>query len=446
VAGEPVSFLPTDGLSYDPAEPRYWDAAGLDREVRRVFEVCNGCRLCFKYCDAFPTLFGLVDRVHDGDVGALTTEERSQVESQCFQCKLCEVQCPYTPRDGHAFQLDFPKLIHRCRAQGARTGKPRLRDRLLGDPDRMGRLARMSLGLANWMNRRRSFRWLLEKVLGVHREKALPPFARRTFTKWAKAEGLVRDEPGGEAVLFGTCFVEHNAPSLGKDAVEVYKKCGVDLRCAEGLACCGMPAWEHGDLDTVRAKARENLDALMPFVDRDALVVVVNPTCSMMLRREWPELLEGVDRQRAIRLAHAVRDASEHLWSIRNEPRFSSDFRTAPKGKVAYHAPCHLRTQGVGFKGRDLIKRFPDVDVDTVQECSGHDGTWSMTTEGFEPSKRIGSRCFDGMREAEAALWVTDCPLAAIQLGQHAGTPALHPLTVLARAYRGEPFPEARSS
>jgi glycerol-3-phosphate dehydrogenase subunit C len=168
----------------------------------------------------------------------------------------------------------------------------------------------------------------------------------------------------------------------------------------------------------------------------------VNPTCSMMMRREWPHLLDGADRARAERLAPAVMDVSEYLWSIRNEARFSTAFASAPPGgKVAYHAPCHLRAQAIGFKGRDLLRKIPGVTISaTVMECCGHDGTFAMTVEGFEPSQRIGKKAFDGMQAAEAEVWATDCPLAAIQFAQHAGRKPLHPVTLLARAYRGERF------
>jgi Fe-S oxidoreductase len=178
----------------------------------------------------------------------------------------------------------------------------------------------------------------------------------------------------------------------------------------------------------------------MPHVDAGSKVIAINPTCSMMLRREWPELLEGVDRERAARLAAAVRDPSEFLWSIRKEDRFNTDFRSSPEGRVAYHAPCHLRTQGVGFKGRDLLRKLPGVTPHTVMECCGHDGTHAMMVGGFEYSQRVGKRSFDDMNDAGAELWATDCPLAALQFEQHAGRKALHPMSILAKAYRGEPF------
>jgi glycerol-3-phosphate dehydrogenase subunit C len=203
-----------------------------------------------------------------------------------------------------------------------------------------------------------------------------------------------------------------------------------------------MPAWETGDLASLREQARRDLDLLVPYVERGAKVLVVNPTCSMMMRREWPHLVRAEDRARAERLAAAVMDVSEFVWSIRNEPRFSLDFKaTPPGGKVAYHAPCHLRAQAVGFKGRDLARKIPGVTVTTtVMECCGHDGTFAMTVEGFEPSRRIGKKAFDAMAAAQAEVWITDCPLAALQFQQHAGKKPLHPMTLLARAYRGEGF------
>ena len=439
---ERISYLPTPGLSYDPSEEKYWDADKLDQEVRRAFEICHGCRMCFKYCGSFPTLFSLIDDRYAGDVRRLDAGDVESVMSACFQCKLCEVQCPYTPRDGHEFQLDFPKLVHRHAALRLKRQGKSLRDRFLGDPDAAARAARASLGLANLANRSRPLRVLMEKTLGVHRDKLLPDFARQPFDRWAAENGYVRAEPGGEVVLFQTCFVQHNEPQIGRDILEVLRACGVDVRVVEGLVCCGMPAWEHGDRDALAGQARRDLDLLLPYVERGAKVLVVNPTCTMMMRREWPHLVDPQDRARAQQLAAAVRDPSEFLWGIRDEARFVSAFRsTPPGGKVAYHAPCHLRAQGIGFKGRDLLRRIPGVTVTaTVMECCGHDGTYAMKVEGFEPSQRIGRKAFEAMIASGAQVWATECPLAALQFQQHAGRKPLHPLAVLARATRAGGF------
>jgi Fe-S oxidoreductase len=433
-------------MSYDPEQPKYWDAHALQQEVTRGFELCHGCRMCFKYCDSFPILFDLLDRKHEGDVRRIDRPETDRVLGACFQCKLCEVQCPYTPRDGHEFQLDFPRLVHRYQAVKRRKVAPLLRDRILSMPDVAGSLARASFGLANLLNRSRPFRFLMEKLLGIHREKLLPEFAASTFERWAERTGrIVRRVPSAnppEAVLFQTCYVQNNDPAIGRDTLEVLDRNQVRSACAAGLVCCGMPAWEIGDLEAMRRQAKTNLQVLLPFVEAGSRVIAINPTCAMMMRREYPTLLASEDRASAEKLAAAVSDPSEFLWSIRKEERFNTDFKSSPGDQVAYHAPCHLRAQGVGFKARDLLKKIPGVTPHVTMECCGHDGTHAMKVEGFDYSKRVGKKAFDEMKSKGAAVWATDCPLAALQFRQHANVSPMHPMTILARAYRADGFEE----
>src|SRR5207253_9273336 len=113
----------------------------------------------------------------------------------------CEVQCPYTERDGHEFRLDFPKLVHRYAAQRTRRDGLTLQDRLLENPDAAGTMARASFGIANAANKVKLHRIFLEKTLGIHRNKLLPDFAQTTFERWAERSGKISAEPGGEVVL-----------------------------------------------------------------------------------------------------------------------------------------------------------------------------------------------------------------------------------------------------
>ena len=431
-----ISYLPTDGLTYDPGDSKYWDKSAMDKEIERTFEICHGCRMCFKYCDSFPTLFSFLDKQYNGEVKKIKPEDTQQIMDACFQCKLCEVQCPYTIRDGHEFKLDFPKLVHRYKAVNSKDKPGSLRDSILANPEKSAGMARASFGLANVMNRVSIHRWFLEKILGIHRKKLLPDFSFSTFEHWAARLGLIRKNSKAETVLFQTCYVQHNEPQIGKDTLEVLNKNKVDCACVKGLRCCGMPAWEQGDLETLQANAKHNLDILMPFVEKGSKVLAINPTCSMMMRREYPELLEGHDRERAIKLADSINDPSEFLWNIRKEERFNTDTNKLPAETISYHAPCHLRAQGIGFKGRDLIKKITGSKIKTVMECCGHDGTYAMKVESFEASKRIGKKSFDGMKTEETEVWATDCPLAALQFKQHAGVKPKHPMSILAEAYR----------
>jgi glycerol-3-phosphate dehydrogenase subunit C len=109
-----IESKPTEGLSYSPVEAKYWERAGLAKELERVYDICQGCRLCFNLCPSLPALFDAIDKEGE-DVRNLTDEQTWRVIDLCYGWKLCEVKCPYTPRDGHEFQLDFPRLMMRAK-------------------------------------------------------------------------------------------------------------------------------------------------------------------------------------------------------------------------------------------------------------------------------------------------------------------------------------------
>ena len=304
---EPVPYAPTAGISYSPSESVYWDHDALSGEIDRTFEICHGCRMCFKYCDSFPILFSFIDERHDGDVRKINEIETDQIMDACFQCKLCEVQCPYTVRENHEFLLDFPKLVHRYKAQKTAKHGVSFRNKMLGDPEKTAKLVRSTFGIADKLNQKsRIHRKFMEFLVGIHNEKNLPKFPRKTFTSWAEKENLISGQSEGEVVLFPTCYVENNEPEIGQDTVKVLKKNGISVTCEKGLACCGMPAWESGDLKTMQDFASKNLDLLEPHVKAGKKVVAINPTCSMMLRQEYPELVKEEDRERALLLAEKV--------------------------------------------------------------------------------------------------------------------------------------------
>src|SRR4029077_11878821 len=167
-------------------------------------------------------------------------------------------------------------------------------------------------------------------------------------------------------------------------------------------------------------------------------IAAINPTCSMTMRREYPMLLSGDEVQV---FAAAVVDPNELLFEIKRQGKFNRDFRTTP-GKIAYHVPCHLKAQNIGFRSRDMMRTIPGAEVVTVDACTAHDGTWAMKKEYFALSMKWGEKAFSGMRYAEASVMATDCPLSAIQIEQATGTRPLHPLEVIARAYEDDGFPD----
>ena len=443
------SYENTNDAIYDSYHPKYGDVASIERELDRTFDLCNGCRMCFKYCPSFPTLFKAMDRT-EADVTKVTGEEKAQVIGECYQCRICYVVCPYTETDKHPYVIDFPALMLRSKILATQKKGVKLREKLLGNPDFLGRL---NTGWVSYLvnkSMKNSFhRQLLHSVLGLHKKKLMPDFHRRSFATWFKKhrkqqkKNLKKTAPLGETtqnkiVLFSTCFVNYNNPQIGQDAISVLEKNRVHVEHPK-QNCCGMPNLECGDLKAARKKMKRNVKRLLPYVRQGYKVLAINPTCSMTLKQEYDKFLAPAKwREAAKEVSQATMDLHEYLFELKKSENFNQEFKSSP-GKVAYHVPCHLRAQNIGFKSRDILKLIPQTQVTPVAECCGHDGTWAIKKEYFEMSLKAGKRAFEGLQNQNAEKIATDCPLAAIQLQQGMMDDSKerpeHPIQLLAKAY-----------
>ena len=425
--------------AYDPTDPRYYDEKDLRSEVERIFSLCADCRMCVKYCGSFPTMFDAIDdyctegKYAEVDTKKFKVEDVGKVVDLCFQCKLCYIKCPYTPGD-HDWAIDFPRLMTRAKAQGVKKKGVPFVDKLLGNPDLVGKLGTATATLANWGNENPLNRKLMESVVGIHKDKKLPPFASKTFA--AQFDSQCKSpwgEPVAKVAFFSTCYVNYNQPEIGTDTLEVMARNNVDVVFAYDR-CCGMPLWHNGDMDGAIEAAKLNVSSLLRHVQDGRAIIATNPTCSQMIRVEYPRLL-GTDD--AKKVANQTMDPMEFLAKLAAEGKLNKDFKTGA-GEIGYHIPCHLRAQNIGYKTRDVLALLPGTKVKVVEECSGHDGTWAMKKENFEQSLKWGSRAFQQMAEGDPKVTCSDCPLAAIQIEQGNGRRPLNPMQILAKSYRGE--------
>jgi glycerol-3-phosphate dehydrogenase subunit C len=408
----------------------FWDESQLEGEFKRVFDICNGCRRCYNLCPSFNDLFERLDKEEvDGDAEKLNGADLRSVTDLCYQCKLCFNHCPYTPP--HRWEVDFPRLMLRSKAvQVKRTGST-LQDRFLGQVDRIGRLGTLFAPLTNWLNRNRLNRWLMEKMLGIHRDRILPSYASETFRRWFdKRSAKVGSANTRKVALFCTCTVNFNNPEVGQACVKVLERNGVQVACPE-QQCCGMPFLDGGDLEATKANAQANVDSLYPLVQSGYDVVVPAPTCSYMLKREYPALLQSDHAQK---VAEKTFDICEYLMALHAVGKLDTNF-VRGAGQVAYQIPCHLRAQNIGFKSRDLMQLLPNTSVHTIEKCSAIDGTWGLKEQYFDLSLKVAEPLLREIRESKPNVTVSDCSLAGLQIEQGLGSKTLHPIQVLERAY-----------
>jgi Fe-S oxidoreductase len=433
--------------TFDIRKPEFWDRADVDGELRRVYDICNGCRRCLPLCPSFKVMFDRLDvEAVDGDIDRLPAADVKEVVDLCYQCKLCYNHCPYTPP--HRWAVDFPRLMLRARASEARATGVTLQDRVLGNTDLIGKLGSLTAPLSNWMNEFAAHRALLQAVAGIHKDRNLPRFHRETFSRWfsrrpggaarpASREAEAAPGPTGAAAprvprkvaLFATCTVEYNDPAIGRAAVAVLEHNGIDVSLP-AQRCCGMPYLDGGAVDQCRALMRDNVRTLAAAVREGREIVSPGPTCSYMLKQEYP-WLDGSDDARLV-AAH-TRDLFEYLAMLHAEGALDTRF-PREVGAVTYHVPCHLRAQNIGTKSADVLGLIPGAAVTVVERCSAVDGTWGFKKEYYELSLKVAKPLFDAV-SAGGPVTATDCPLAALQITQGTSRPARHPIQVLADAY-----------
>jgi glycerol-3-phosphate dehydrogenase subunit C len=420
----------------DPNDARFWDERDLEGELRRVFEVCHSCRMCVNFCGSFPDLFARVDRdiekreAHGAEL--LDAGDFTSVTDLCWQCKMCYIECPYTADQGHEWLIDVPRLLMREKAVRAKRVGISMQDRALGEPGRLGRMmAGPQAPLTNIVQTNRLLRKVNEKALGISSEFPVPTFASKTFESWlAKHEPLETAGKAGTVAIFATCLGDYNFPRIAAATVRVLEKNGYRVERPQ-QECCGMPNLDGGDIDAAKAKARFNVEKLLPYVDAGNPVIVCGPTCSYTMKKEWPELLGTPE---AKRVAEHTFEIMEWLERMRRDKTLVRDFAKG-FGKVAYHAACHLRAQKIGTPGARILALLPDTEVDIIEKCSAVDGTWGMKAQYYEMGRRYAQKLVRGIEDAEAKLVVTDCPLSALRIEKENEVRPLHPVEALAVGY-----------
>jgi glycerol-3-phosphate dehydrogenase subunit C len=342
----------------------------------------------------------------------------------CSSCGICTQACPHGV---HIAEIN-------TQAKGRvreRDGVP-VREQLIARPTVVGRLGTPAAPVANWTLRNPLLRLAVEKVIGIHREAAMPAFAGRTFQAWARRH---RSPAAGKRVVyFHGCGANYYEPAVGEMAVAVLAHNGfaVDVPKQD---CCGLPLQSNGMFDDARGYVRRLVGRLAPAAPDDTPIIGTSTSCTLMLKREAKEILGLAGEPELEYVSARTYDIVEFLLALHEQGELRTDFSPVDL-TVTYHAPCQQQGHGIGKPALDLFALIPGLRVvENDASCCGVAGTYGLKREKYAIAMKVGSTLFGQIERAAPDLAVCDSETCRWHIEKATGVRSVHPVEILHRAY-----------
>lgn len=427
------------------------ESIGLSADECLKCNVCNTACPVLRVTDAFPGpkyVGPQAQRFRLGVQLAPRSPTWPQLPSPdvtvdlCSGCGWCTTVCPAGVKIAEINNRSRAARRAPATSTGPLTWRRRLRDRLLSDTDLLGHLGVPTAPLANSSLRSRAFRALIQLVIGIHRRAPLPTFARRSFrTVWKRRGGLMPASPevpglpppDRAVVYFHGCAANYQEPHLGETAAAVLERNGYAL-IVPPQVCCGLPFISNGLYAQAREHARRNIASLAAFARAGYRIVGTSTSCTHALKAEYRDMLD-LDDADARAVSEATWDICEFLLDLHDQGRLDTGFGRL-EGPLPYHAPCQLRSHGIGLPALDLFALVPGLEaVDLDHDCCGVCGTYGLKEERYDIAMAVGADLFRKVRESGAPAAACDSETCRWQIEQATGTRTRHPIEFLADAY-----------
>jgi len=408
-------FDPTENLRYDSDyefdagfEPTLnWDN---DNGFQGMAELCHGCAGCTGHQDTTGSIMcptyrateneeitstrgraNMLRRAMSGDLpdDVFSDEFIHEVLDLCVGCKGCKRDCPSG--------VDMAKLKTELKHEHHnREGIP-FRDKLFANVETLYSLGSTFAPVSNLAAKVPGSGVVMEKALGIARERELPTFTRNTLQKWdrGRTPAVSAAEADRKALLIADPYTNYTQPEVGKAAVRTLEAAGVHVVIPDDVTDSGRPAHSKSLLDHSRSTARANVEALIDRVEDGWDVVSVEPSDAVMYQEDYLDLLSGADVEAVAANTYSI---MEYLDSFRLDEALDADTAAS----VAYHGHCHQTAASRDHHAVGVLRRVGyEVDVlDT--SCCGMAGSFGYEAEHYSMSQAIGQLLFDAVDESPA--------------------------------------------
>jgi FAD/FMN-containing dehydrogenase/Fe-S oxidoreductase len=430
------------GASYQSIEPMtdldFDDEGGFSQLV----ELCNGCGTCRQtdsdvMCPTYraskeeiQATRGRANMLRAAISGELPYEEihserfQSEVLDLCVGCKGCKSDCPTG--------VDLAKLKAEVKHEHHREHGSSMRSKLFGNIDSFAALGSKFAPISNIAPKLPGARVVMEKTLGIARDRELPTFERQSLEEWFEARGgstVPEGQADAKVVFFPDTFTNYSYLEPGKAAIEVLEAANIHVQIPDELAPSGRAAFSLGYLDDAEEHARTNVDVLAPPVDDGWSVVFVEPSDAVMFQDEYLDLLDGENVQKVSAAAYGI---MEYFDGMDIDAKLDFD---GVDEELTYHGHCNQKATNKDHHAVGVLRRAGYAVDPLDSSCCGMAGSFGYEEEHYEISKGIGQILFDQVEESSGDTVTAPGASCRSQLGDREGeTKPPHPVEKLAEA------------
>ena len=420
-----------------------WDNDNGFQGMAELCHGCAGCRgpqettggvMCPTYRAAeeeIQSTRGRANMLRNAMAGEFDEEEQftdefvEEVLDLCIGCKGCIKDCPSG--------VDMAKLKAETTHEYHQREGVSLRDRIFANIDSLSALGSRFAPLANAAPKVPGARTIMEKTVGIAKERALPTFRSESLEDWFEQRGgpqVPAADATRKALLFPDSYTNYNHPEAGKAAVKLLEAAGVHVEIPADVAGSGRPPHSKGFLDKARDAAAQNVEVLTPRVRDGWDVVVVEPSDAVMFQHDYLDLLSGEDAETFAANSYGV---LEYVDRFRLDEGLAFD---APGDHLTYHGHCHQKSTKKDHHAVGVLRRA-GYEVDPLDStCCGMAGSFGYEAEHYSMSKAIGSILFDQIDDSDGETVVAPGASCRGQLGDREGAEREppHPVEKVAEA------------
>jgi len=353
----------------------------------------------------------------------------------CIGCHLCDIVC------SSGVNISELNLIARAKYLDEK-GRP-FRDWLFNHIYLLGPLGSLFSTIVNRLLRNSKIKWGLDALLKIDKRRELPSYQFITFRQWFRKHRSQGNHPpftkggmGGfephskdrkRIAYFYGCYTNTNEVDVGKATVQVLEANGFEV-ILPPQRCCGIPMLGNGDFKGATKMGLWNVPSFLNSIRSGSDIIFSSTSCGHMIKHEYSRLL-AIPKSEEV--AEHTFDVFEFLRNSKESRNLNTDFRELPL-KVAYFAPCHLRSLGIGLPALEILRLIPGLQIDNIEaDCCGLGGTFGFKKEKYEISQEIGKDLAEAINSLKPEIVLSDCEGCRMQIRHLTGLKVLHPIQIL---------------